>query len=132
MKLWSQLAAATKAKYARKGVKPQRYNAWIKSSTKTRADLTKRGISRDEFLTAPSTRDVKRAATIRAVIAHMIAVLPRPSVKAITRNVNLMTPAELNLARRAGVDKLRRLASEQRPVDRDPDDGTPLNHFWYH
>lgn len=60
-KLWSALSKATKKKYQRQGVTPQRYNAWNRKSAAER-----RKLDRDLYLTMPA-RGQKLAPTKQRV-----------------------------------------------------------------
>jgi len=128
LKIWSQLADSTKKKYRAKGVSAQRYNAWVKTGTRTKERLAKQGVSREAFLKSSSTKDVKRAAAERAAYDRLINVLPRANPSAVQRGVGSMTGGELHIAKIMSPDKLRRLAS------RKPDrivKGKEINPFWY-
>jgi hypothetical protein len=131
IKIWSRLASSTQKKYRAKGVTPQRYNAWVKTGKATKEKLSRRGISRDEFLTAPTTRDVTRANTEKRAADRLLKVLPRASEKAVRRNVTAMTPTELSIALTGSQTKLRVLAGKR--ADREVDwTSEPVNPFWYH
>ena len=109
---------------------PQRYNAWIKTSKKTKDRLAQKGVTRDEFLKAPTTKAVNRAASERRAVARMISVLPKANAKNVATRVTSMSPDELQMAIQARPDKLRSLASRSgyKTVSWSKE---PINPFWY-
>lgn len=130
MKIWSRLAQKTQKQYRAKGVTPQRYNAWVKTGKATKDKLAKRGVSREEFLTAPTTKVAVRANTEKRAADRLIALLPRVSESGVRRNVASMTPTELSIALTASRDKLRSLASRSAYKEVDWSQ-QPVNPFWY-
>lgn len=130
MKIWSRLTERTQKQYRSKGVTPQRYNAWVKTSQKTKSKLASKGISRNDFLTAKSTKEASRAASEKRAAARLVSVLPKAKEANIRKHVATMTPAELQIAIQARPDKLRSLASRQgyKTVSWSV---TPINPFWY-
>lgn len=106
----------------------QRYNAWQKTGKATKEKLAKKGVSRDEFLKAPSTRTVVKQATQKEVEQRFVQLLPKVNIATIRVGIESMTPTELMIAKRATPDKLRRLASHKAYKKYN---GRDINPFWY-
>lgn len=102
----------------------------MKTGRSTKEKLEKRGITREEFLKAPSTRKVVLDNTQKRAADRLIALLPRVRVASVRRNVKEMTPTELSIALTASVTKLRSLASRNGYKDVEWS-GYPVNPFWY-
>lgn len=128
MKLWSQLAETTRKRYRAQGITGARYNAWNKTKRGNKAKLETKGVSREAFLKAPSTRTAVRNAAEQRAYEHLTTLLDNGgffhSTHTISRGVSLMTPRELNGVPRLTLDQYRRLASHA------PDERL-YNPYWY-
>lgn len=67
MKLWSALAKLTKKRYLRKGVTPQRYNAWNRKSAAERKKL-----DRAVYLVAPTRKVASHGTRERVELVRRI------------------------------------------------------------
>lgn len=137
MKLWSALSKRTQSQYRKENVTPQRYNAWNRTSRKSKERLKKQGVDRDTFLTAPNTRTAQLQSFRQRAISRLLSLLPRANASAIRINVGLMDPSQIQIALRANQSKLRHLASIQRDGEGvefvyDPKKNADVNPFWYH
>lgn len=100
----------------------------MKTGKAQKERLAKKGITRDDFLKAPSTAAVKKQATHREVEQRFIQLLPKVNIATIRVGIEAMTPTELMIAMRATPDKLRRLASQKAYKKHN---GKDINPFWY-
>lgn len=121
MRLWSSLSTATKAKYRKQGVSPQRYNAWQKKSKRSKAQLARHGTTRSSFLglNAPDRASVFNR------LHSMYAGFGRYDRHTVARNVSKMTDKELRFAARASYDELAQVAGDASRAHED-------SPYYYH
>lgn len=131
---WSNLAKSTRTRYARQGVTGVRYNAWNRLAPAKKQAFKRLGISRDDYLTAPSLKDMVFSARATYAAKAAYVTLDNAGVvvnlESLKENLSGLTARQLTDVPKFSADELRKRARTlYRRVTKS---GKEVNPYWYH